>query len=204
MKNPGTLTGEVINSLLQLPLSLAACTPVLCWRNRKVHPALTSLIVKEGEEWVIRQWEILTSEGRKWRICYIWIKQRTRWALSLFCTCAPNQVCVKSAEGMKRKGRWDRLAGDVWDEGVKVRWCVCVRMGGGCWLRGKHMQMKEYQWGSRRLTVWLEHFNPAVCPPLRFSGGRLLLPVQPRIRRPQMWAGPRRLREQLVQRQLHL
>lgn len=65
MKNPGTLTGEVINSLLQLPLSLAACTPVLCWRNRILHPALTPLIIKDGEELVVRRREIFKFRGKK-------------------------------------------------------------------------------------------------------------------------------------------
>lgn len=185
MKNPGTLTGEVINSLLQLPLSLAACTPVLRWRNRRMHPALTSLIINDREEWIISRREIFKFWGKK--VEHL-LHLNKEWDGLSPCF-AP---VFHRKMGLKR-----RVKGQV-PEGVSV-------VNTCRWWRPVAERQNETMLGWSLMNVWLEDVNATACPPwLSFSCGRLLLPMQPRLHRCQMWAGPRRLREQFVQLQLGL
>lgn len=98
--------------------------------------------------------------------------------------------CVSSVQkGVKRRVRGQVPGG--------------VRVVNTCrWWRPVAELQNETMFLQMMIT---EDVNAAVCPPwLSFSRGRLLLPVQPRLRRCQMWAGPRRLREQFVQLQLGL
>lgn len=134
MKNPGTLTGEVINSLLQLPLSLAACTPVLCWRNRRMHPALTSSIINDGEEWIISRGEIFKFWGKK--VEHL-LHLNKGWDGLSPCF-APVFFIVKCVSSVQRGG--------------KGGWVDGFRGGYG----GKHLQMMETcPRASEQENVWM-------------------------------------------------